>query len=78
MPICNSCYWEYEGQCVHESLDEIIDDTSYGTCNCIGWLRVDFDEHLYDTYNEIKGLIKQRNCKELEDILRFIKSQRGE
>ena len=78
MKSCNNCLWNYEGMCVHESLDNIINDVSYGTCDCIGWLREDLEEHLYNTYEEIKQLIKNRNCKELEDILKFIKSQRGE
>ena len=78
MKNCNNCLWNYEGICTHESLDEIVNNLSYGKEDCIGWLREDFEEHLYNTYEEIKQLIKNRNCKELEDILKFIKSQRGE
>lgn len=75
---CNTCYWEYNGDCVSEKLDLIAQDSSFRTCNCIGWLREDFDDHFFNTYNEISNLIDCRNCGELEQVLEFIKNQRPE
>lgn len=78
MPSCNSCYWEYDGGCVSESLDKIAEDASFKTCSCIGWLRKDFEEHFINTYEEIVNLLDRRKCSELEEVLVFIKNQRGE
>lgn len=76
MPSCDTCYWEYNNQCASESLSEIYEDATFRTCDCVGWLRKDFEQHFWDTYHEIQELIKRKKCKELEEILEFIKNQR--
>ena len=43
---------------------------------CPTFLRKDFEEHLWETHDNIIFLLKKRNCGELEDIEEFIKSQR--
>lgn len=73
---CDTCYWEYNNQCVSESLSEIYEDATFRTCDCVGWLRKDFEQHFWSTYHEIEELIKKRKCKELEEILEFVKKQR--
>ena len=73
---CNKkCLWNYEGQCVSESLDTIYNDETFETDDYIGWLREDFEEHFVDTYNEIVELLNHRKCSELEEILEFVKKQ---
>ena len=55
-----------------ESLEELIDDASFGSCNCIGWLRPDFESHFNNTYNECKRLLNRMNVKDLENVSSFM------
>lgn len=78
MSSCDTCLWEHHRDCVSESLDKIAEDSSFKTCNCVGWLRKDFEEHFINTYEEIVNLLDRRKSSELEEVLEFIKNQRVE
>lgn len=70
------CYWNYNNQCCPESKEGIENANPKSTEVCPTFLRKDFEEHLWQTYNNIIYLLKKRNCAELEGIEKFILSQR--
>lgn len=42
------CLWNYNGDCVTESPEEVFDDDSFMTNKCVGFLREDFEEHMIE------------------------------
>lgn len=69
------CYWNYKGQCCPED-EKDLKNAIINNKDCPTYLRKDFEEHFWQTYDNICSLIKKRNCRELEEIEKFILSQR--
>lgn len=75
---CNKkCYWNYNGQCCPED-EEGYNNASPNDNNCPTYLRPDFEDCIWKTYDDIIELIKHRNFKEMEQIKEFIIKQRSE
>lgn len=55
------CLWNYNGDCVTESPEEVYDDDSFMTDNCIGFLREDFEEHMV----EMKSILMSHSNNKL-------------
>lgn len=72
------CYWNYNNQCCPESKEGIEQANPKFTETCPTYLRKDFEEHLFETHDNITHLLRKRNCEELEQIEKFILSQREE
>lgn len=61
------CYWNYDGICCSDELDNKYDEAT-GDGNCPLWLRPDFDKHFWGTYDSIKESIKHMNIGKLEQV----------
>lgn len=54
MEACNrKCLWNFNGDCVSESLEEIGGDNTFMTDDCIGFLREDMEEHMIEMKSEL-------------------------
>ena len=72
---CEQCYWTFDTQCVCESEETHSSATQY-TDNCIGFLDKEFENKLWDTYEDCINLLSKRNLAQLLDIKSFILGQR--
>lgn len=70
------CNWNYDGICCSDELEDRYDEVT-GDNNCPLWLRPNFDEYFHDTLDYIRESIKHMNISKLEQIKKFIDSQRN-
>jgi hypothetical protein len=75
---CNKkCYWNYNGECCPEDKEGFDKANPLENEKCDTYLRPDFEDKLWETYDDIIELIKHRKLSELEEIKEFIINQRN-
>jgi hypothetical protein len=68
------CYWNCNGQCCPED-EESFNNAKPNNEECTTFLRKDFDDYFWDTYDYILGSIQKMNLGQLEKVKEFITSQ---
>jgi hypothetical protein len=71
------CYWNCDGQCCPED-EESFNNAKPNNEECTTFLRKDFDDYFWDTYDYILGSIQKMNLEQLEKVKEFIESNSKE
>jgi hypothetical protein len=74
---CNNtyCLWNAYAMCCHES-KEGYDTASPNELDCPSSLRKDFQESMYQMWDEIDEMMNKRKFSELVQIHKFVRDQR--
>lgn len=69
--MCNrECLWNYNSHCVSESIEEIGDDITFETDECIGFLREDMEQHKIDMKSRLMAYCPEgENGNEMADYI---------
>jgi hypothetical protein len=68
------CYWNCDGQCCPED-EESFNSAKPNSEECTTFLRKDFDDYFWNTYDYILGSIQKMNIGQLEKVKDFITNQ---
>ncbi|UJH95605.1 hypothetical protein [Bacillus phage vB_BtM_BMBsp2] len=74
---CNNkhCYWNMYDQCCPED-EETYAKATPNELDCPASLRSDFEEQIHKTHVACLTLLNERSYRELQEIYKFIESQR--